>query len=195
MVKDTPIGSLRLDSLTSSARNAGTQVPDRAAPAREPVDCGDFGLRIAIDGTWYYRDSPIGRLPLVKLFASVLRRDEAGLYWLVTPAERGRIQVDDAPFVAVELDRRGEGRAQELIFRTNLDEIAIAGNDHPLRVAEGTEGGPRPYILVRNGLEARLARPVFYSLIELGVEERVGEEKFFGAWSRDQFFPLGRLEP
>ncbi len=192
MVKDTPIEPPRLAGVASRPRQRSTQVPGRPSPS-PPVDCGDLGMRIAADGTWYYRDSPIGRPALVKLFASVLRRDEAGLYWLVTPAERGRIQVEDAPFVAVELDRRGEGRCQELIFRTNLDDIAIADAAHPLRVA-GSESRPRPYILVRNGLEARLARPVFYRLVELGVEECVGEEKIFGAWSRNQFFPLGRLE-
>ena len=130
---------------------------------------------------------------MVKLFASVLQRDDAGLYWLVTPVERGRIQVEDAPFIAVELDVRGEGRAQELVFRTNLDEIVVADADHPLRVAE-MAGEPRPYLMVRNGLEARVARPVFYQLVELGREERVGVETMFGAWSRNRFFPLGKLD-
>ena len=151
-------------------------------------------MRIARDGTWFYQNSPIGRLPLVKLFATVLKRDEAGQYWLVTPAERGRIAVEDVPFVAVELDVAGSGRDQELIFRTNLDEIVIADGDHRLRVDEGGPGGPQPYIAVRNGLEARLARPVFYRLVELGREERVGDAMMFGAWSRQVFFPLGTVD-
>ncbi|HEY5211186.1 MAG TPA: DUF1285 domain-containing protein [Stellaceae bacterium] len=162
---------------------------------RIPLDCGDLGMRIARDGTWYYNGSPIGRVPLVKLFATVLRRDEAGGYWLITPAERGRIVVDDVPFIAVELDTRGEGHGQELIFRTNLDEIVTADDAHPLRVEMRIEGGPQPYLMIRNGLEARLARPVFYRLVELGAEERVGNEMVFGVWSKNAFFPLGTLDP
>jgi uncharacterized protein len=160
---------------------------------RLPVDCGDLGMRIARDGTWFYRNSPIGRLPLVKLFATVLRRDETGQYWLVTPAERGRIEVEDVPFIAVELDATGDGRAQELVFRTNLDEIVTADRDHPLRVEDRIAGGPQPYLGVRNGLEARLARPVFYRLVELGCEERIGDAVVFGAWSKQVFFPLGTI--
>jgi hypothetical protein len=170
---------------------------DAAAPGklpRIPVDCGDLGMRIARDGTWYYNNSPIGRLPLVKLFATVLRRDPAGVYWLVTPAERGRIAVEDVPFIAVELDARGEGREQELIFRTNLDDFVTADADHPLRVEIREPGGPHPYLSVRNGLEARLARSVFYRLVEFGCEERVGDAVMFGAWSKGTFFPLGSLE-
>ncbi|HLI13037.1 MAG TPA: DUF1285 domain-containing protein [Alphaproteobacteria bacterium] len=165
-----------------------------ASAAREPF-CGVFDIRIAADGTWHYRGSPIGRKELVKLFASVLRRDAAGDYWLVTPVERGRIRVDDAPFTAVELTADGEGSAQRLTFRTNLDEMVVAGKDHPLRVSHdpGT-GAPRPYILVRPGLEALVLRPVFYQLVELGVTlPRAGEENF-GVWSAGQFFPLGKLE-
>jgi uncharacterized protein len=162
-------------------------------PRRAPADCGDLGIRIGRDGTWHYRNSPIGRLPLVKLFASVLRRDEAGLYWLVTPAERGFIHVEDAPFLAVELDVRGEGAARELVFRTNLDDIVAADADHPLRVAyEGNE--PRPYLLVRNGLEARLTRSVFYQLVEHGREEEWGGRRMFGVWSRNHFFPLAQSD-
>jgi hypothetical protein len=117
-----------------------------------------------------YHDSPIRRLPLVKLFASVLRH-ENGEYWLVTPVERGRIEVEDAPFVAVEVKAEGEGEAQSLSFRTNLDEWVTAGPDHPIRVAfaAGT-GEPSPYIQVKGGLEALLARPVFYELAERAVK-------------------------
>ncbi|MGH6980955.1 MAG: DUF1285 domain-containing protein [Stellaceae bacterium] len=163
-------------------------------PPRLPVDCGDLGMRIARDGTWFYQNSPIGRLALVKLFATVLQRDKAGQYWLVTPAERGRIEVEDVPFVAVELDAKGDGQDQELIFRTNLDEIVIAGRDHGLRVDNRVAGGPQPYVAVRNGLEARLARPVFYRLVELGREERIGDAILFGVWSRQVFFPLGTID-
>jgi hypothetical protein len=159
------------------------------------IDCGDLEMRIARDGTWFYRGSPIARQPLVKLFGSVLRREPDGSYWLVTPAERGRIEVEDVPFLAVALTAEGEGRAQRLIFRTNLDEFVTAGPDNPLRVETAASGGPLPYILVRDGLEARLARPVFYELVELGTEERSGETAEFGVWSEGMFFRLGELGP
>jgi hypothetical protein len=134
-------------------------------------------------------------MPLVKLFASVLRRDDAGAYWLETPAERGRVTVEDAPFTAVELTVAGAGREQLLTFRTNLDDRLSAGVDHPLRVVtDDVTGAPSPYILVRAGLEARLTRSVFYELVELGREERVGQSTVFGVWSQAQFFPLGTLD-
>jgi hypothetical protein len=151
-------------------------------------------MRIARDGSWFYRGSPIGRLPLVKLFASVLRREADGRYWLVTPAERGRIEVDDVPFLAVAVTVEGEGHDQRLIFRTNLDEFVTAGPDNPLRVETAASGAPAPYILVRDGLEARLARPVFYELVELGTEELIGETTQFGVWSSGVFFQLGEPE-
>jgi uncharacterized protein len=134
-------------------------------------------------------------LPLVKLFASVLRREADGRYWLVTPAERGHIEVEDAPFLAVALTVEGEGRNQQLIFQTNLDEFVTAGADTPLRVETAADGEPAPYILVRDGLEARLARPVFYDLVELGTEERVGDAIQFGVWSQGMFFRLGEPGP
>jgi uncharacterized protein len=133
-------------------------------------------------------------MPLVKLFASVLHRAADGSYWLVTPAERGRIAVEDAPFLAVALTVEGEGREQRLIFRTNLDEIVTAGSEHPLRVASTAGGEPAPYILVRDGLEAKLTRAVFYELVELGVEERIDGGEF-GVWSTSVFFRLGELGP
>ena len=151
-------------------------------------------MRIGRDGTWYYRGSPINRLPLVKLFASVLRRDSDGSFWLVTPVERGRIVVDDAPFIAVAVDKQGSGRDQALIFRTNLDEIVTAGPGHPLRIDTAEDGTPAPYIMVRPGLEARLSRPVFYELVELGEEETIAGEQQFGVWSQGVFFRLGDPE-
>lgn len=175
----------------------GSYPPPSAATAgrRLPIDCGDLDMRIAADGTWFYRGSPIDRLPLVKLFASVLRREADGRYWLVTPAERGRITVDDAPFVAVELTAEGAGRKQSLIFRTNLDEIVTAGPEHPLRVETAASGAPRPYILVRPGtaapLEALIARAVFYELVDLATEENVAGAAYFGVWSGGRFFELG----
>lgn len=167
--------------------------PTRAkTPRRQPpVDHGDLDMRIGRDGTWYYRGSPINRLPLVKLFASVLRRDPDGGYSLVTPAERGRVAVEDAPFLAVALDRRGDGDRQELIFRTNLDEIVAAGPEHPIRVEVAASGEPAPYLLVRPGLEARLSRPVFYQLVDVADAAREAGAAGFGVWSGGAFFSLG----
>lgn len=185
---DKPAASKGLDQLAAKI------VPPAAGALRQPVDCGHFDITIARDGSWSYRGSPIGRIALVRLFSTVLRRESDGSFWLQTPVERGRITVEDAPFVAVELTRRGEGRQQELTFRTNLDDTVAADRDHPLRVVNHPLTGPSPYILVRNGLEARLNRPVFYELVELGREERVGDATLFGVWSKGEFFPLGRLE-
>jgi hypothetical protein len=176
----------------SAPGNSSANPPRRGRPPA--IELTDLDMRIARDGTWFYRGSPINRMPLVKLFASVLRREHDGLYWLVTPAERGRVTVEDAPFIAVAVDRQGEGRAQRLIFRTNLDEIVTADSDHPLRVETAADGTPAPYILVRPGLEARLARPVFYELVEWGQEELIAGESQFGVWSGGRFFRLGELD-
>jgi hypothetical protein len=155
--------------------------------------CGDFDIRIGRDGTWFYHGSPIGRKPLVRLFASVLRR-EGDDYLLVTPVERGRIVVDDAPFTAVELDVSGSGANQRLDFRTNLDDRVVAGPGHPIRVTHDADTAePSPYIEVRGGLEARIVRSVYYQLVDLGEERRVAGEDVFGVWSSGQFFSLGRL--
>jgi hypothetical protein len=185
--------------------NSSANPPPRGGP-RVPVELRELDMRIARDGTWFYRGSPINRPSLVKLFASVLRREDDGSYWLVTPAERGRVTVEDAPFIAVEVEVQGGdmqagttqdghmqagGRDQRLIFRSNLDEIVAAGRDHPLRVETAPDGTPSPYILMRPGIEARLARPVFYELAELGREEEIDGETKFGVWSDGVFFELG----
>ena len=153
---------------------------------RRPRLLGDLDMRIAADGSWLYQGTPIGRMPLVKLFASVLRREDDGQYWLVTPAERGRVLVEDAPFTAVEVTCSGRGAGQSLIFRTNLDENVALDEAHPLQ-CRGTGEAPRPYILVRDRLEARILRSVYYHLVELG--EQQGDR--FGVWSSGRFFPMG----
>ena len=153
--------------------------------------CGDFEMRIARDGTWFYRGTPIGRKALVKLFSTVLRREADGSFWLVTPVERGRIAVDDAPFTAVELDVSGTGRDQVLRFRTNVDDWVEAGPENPIRVETDPETGePSPYIEVRRGLEALLVRSVYYQLVEL-AEPDTADEARLGVWSRSVFFALG----
>jgi len=168
---------------------AAAAAPDKNAP---PRDCGHFDIHIDRNGSWFYRGTPINRASLVRLFSTVLERDTAGGYWLTTPVERGRITVEDAPFTAV--DRSGEGPEQELIFRTNVGDFVTADAAHPLRIeTDPASGAPSPYILVRNGLEARLLRPVFYALVELGREEWIGDSIQFGVWSKRTFFPLGPL--
>jgi hypothetical protein len=166
--------------------------PRTRSSSGQRTECGEFPIHISRDGTWWHEGSPIRRQPLVKLFASVLHRAEDGSFQLVTPAERGRITVEDAPFIAVELTVAGEGRDQVLTFRTNVDDSVSADEDHPIRVwTDKVTQAPNPYILVKPGLEARLTRAVFYQLVESGREERVGQATQFGVWSKGKFFPLG----
>jgi len=162
------------------------------ASVRLPPICGDFNMRIDRNGTWFYQGSPIGRLALVKLFSTVLRRDEAGDYWLTTPVENGRIEVEDAPFIAVEATIEGLERDRIIKFRTNVDDVVTLDAAHPLRVVEDAAGEPRPYIRVRGNLEARLARAVYYQLVDLG-ELAQEDSNLFGVWSSGQFFLLGTL--
>jgi hypothetical protein len=168
-------------------------------PRRVPVECGDLPFLIRRDGTWLYRGSPINRKELVCLFASVLRREEDGSFWLQTPAERGRIQVEDAPFIAVELDWADDGRQQVLSFRTNVDQVITAGPENPIRIAHDLlTCEPTPYLLVRPGagtwgIEARINRAVYYELVALAVPEWVGCRRMLGVWSGGKFFPLGEL--
>ena len=169
---------------------------DRVGSSARQQFCGEIDIRIGRDGTWFYHGSPIGRKPLVKLFASVLRRDDAGDYWLVTPAERGKIKVDEVPFTAVEVNAAGASESQSLTFRTNLDDEVTADAQHPIRIDYAADGRePRPYILVRDRLEARILRPAFYELVELAQMRRIGDDEVYGVWSREQFFPLGRRDP
>lgn len=173
-----------------------------AKPARVPTECGDLPFVIKRDGTWLYRGTPINRKELVCLFSSVLRREEDGSWWLQTPAERGRIEVEDAPFVAVELDWTGDGRHQVLSFRTNIDEVVTAGPEHPIRVSHDLiTCEPTPYLLVRPGaaahlaIEARINRATYYELVALAVPEWVGNKRLLGVWSQGKFFSLGELPP
>lgn len=135
-----------------------------------PEHCGDSAMRIARDGTWFHEGSPIGRPAMVRLFSTVLRREPDGSHVLVTPVEKLSIEVEDAPFLAVEVKSEGEGSARRLAFRLNTDEVVVAGPDHGLTVEED-EDGPRPYLQVRGGLRARLARPVYYELAEMALTE------------------------
>lgn len=157
-----------------------------------PPHCGHSDMRIAADGTWYHAGTPIGRLALVKLFSTVLRRELDGRYLLVTPVEKLDIDVEDAPFLAVEVTSDGEGQERQLAFRLLTDELVVAGPDHPLRIETGPEGEPRPYLHVRGaigqGLEARLVRSVFYELADLAIGERERSGGPLGLWSGGAFF-------
>ena len=155
--------------------------------------CGDIGLKIARDGTWYYQGSPIQRLPLVKLFASVLRREDDGRYYLVTPVEKVPIEVEGMPFVAVEMTQKGRGKGQVLTFRTNVDDVVTADASHPIGFEPGKLGGFTPFVIVRDGLAARLARPIYYDLAPLAVE--TGDKENAGVWSAGTFFPFPSPEP
>ncbi len=147
-------------------------------------------MRIAADGTWFYMGTPIGREAMVRLFASVLRRDADGETYLVTPVERVGITVDDAHFVAVEMEPQGHGASQVLTFRTNVGDIVAAGPEHRLRFTIDTEnGGVKPYILVRGRLEARVNRTVTYQMLDLGEEHAIDGVNWFGVWSGGEFFP------
>jgi hypothetical protein len=163
----------------------------RALPPVEkwnPALCGDIDMRIARDGTWFHQGTPIGRKELVRLFSTILRRDGDD-YVLVTPAEKMRIVVEDAPFMAVLLDVAGLGLGQTLTFTTNVGDQAVAGRGNPIRVeTDPVSLAPSPYVHVRRGLEARISRAVFYQLADLAV---AGEGGMVGVWSDGVFFPIG----
>lgn len=155
-----------------------------------PPFCGDLDMRIAGDGTWFYLGTPIGRPALVRLFASVLKREE-DQYFLVTPVEKVGIRVDDAPFHAVEMAADGESAQRTLTFRTNVDDLVRCDADHALRFeAEEGTGGLRPYLHVRSGLWARVTRALFFDLVEMGETRHVDGKELFGIASAGEFFPM-----
>lgn len=182
-----PPGGLEGLSLADIARLA----EEKKLPPVErwdPDHCGDSAMRIARDGTWYHEGSPIARAAMVRLFSTILRREPDGRHVLVTPVEKLDIEVEDAAFVAVELKSEGEGRERRLAFRLNTGDLVVAGPEHALRFEAG-EDGPHPYLEVRSGLEALVARPVYYELVELALAEGADPP---GVWSDGAFF---RLEP
>lgn len=167
----------------------------RPVQAWDPPFSGDIDMRIAADGTWFYQKTPVARERLVRLFASILRREADGCYYLVTPVEKCRITVDDAPFIAVAMEVEGAGRAQRLAFTTNVGDRVSVDGDHPFRFAAGPDAdGVKPYILVRDRLEALVARAVYYDLVELGTVEDTADGRWFGLWSAGSFFPMTPAE-
>ena len=153
-----------------------------------PAHCGDSDMRIAADGTWFHMGTPIGRPAMVKLFSTVLRREPDGSHVLVTPVEKLSIEVEDAPFVAVEAVTEGEGRDRGIALRLNTDELVLIGPEHPLRIATAADGTPRPYVHVRGGLEARINRPVFYQLADIALAEQEQNGGAPGLWSGGAWF-------
>lgn len=178
-----------LEALIARAARAGKGLPP--VERWNPPFCGDIDMEIARDGTWFYMGTPIGRAPLVQLFSTVLRKDEDGKTYLVTPVERVGIRVVDAPFIAVEVNVSGQGEDQVVTFRTNVGDVVEAGPEHPLRfVDEAETGGLKPYVLVRGRLEALVARPVMYELVGHGEEIVVDGTAMFALRSRGQVFPV-----
>lgn len=151
-----------------------------------PTHCGPSDMRIARDGTWFHQGSPIGRPAMVRLFSTILRREPDGNFVLVTPVEKLDIEVEDAPFVAVEMKTEGTGDQQRLAFRLNTGDLVAAGPHNGLRFVDA-EDGPRPYLHVRAGLEALVVRSVYYELADLALAE---EQEPPGLWSNGAFFPL-----
>lgn len=151
-----------------------------------PTHCGDSEMRIAADGSWFHQGSPITRAEMVRLFSTILRREPDGSHVLVTPVEKLSIVVDDAPFVAVEAKLSGEGEQSRIAFRLNTDEVIVADAEHPIRI-EGTPDAPRPYLRARGGMDALIARAVFYELVDRLV---AGPDGAQGLWSDGAFFPF-----
>lgn len=174
--------------LAALKREAGAS--DKAPPPVDewnPAHCGDIGMEILADGTWRHEGAPITREPLVRLFASILRKDADGETYLVTPAEKVRVRVEDAPFTAIRADRVGEGRAQTILFTTNVGEVVALDPAHPLRMRHGADGAPRPYVLVRGRLEARILRAPWCELAEWAELHDGG----CGVWSGGGWWELG----
>jgi uncharacterized protein len=189
---DQPLASLNM----SSDGNVVLEdlAPDIQELAKKPgrIMCGDIDMRIDPKATWIYRGSPIGRKEMVTLFSTVLHLDDFGQYWMITPAEMARINVEDAPFTALELITSGDGEDMSIEFRTNVDTVIPLDDEHPLKVLHDKETGePRPYITVRGKLDALIVRSVFYQLVEVGVEIDVDGETVLGVWSNGCFFPIG----
>ncbi|MEM7614853.1 MAG: DUF1285 domain-containing protein [Pseudomonadota bacterium] len=176
------------DRLALAARAAG----EKGLPPVhlwDPPFCGDLDMRIAVDGTWFYNGTPIGRKPLVRLFSSILKR-EGDDYFLVTPVEKVGITVEDAPFVAVDMTPSESSQGPVLVFTTHVGDVAQAGPEHPIRVTFAEDGTPRPYILIRGNLEALIDRKTFYRLVDQCDTAEVDGQTWFGVHSAGTFFPM-----
>lgn len=171
---------------------AGAQKGKPPVERWNPPYCGEIGMRIAADGTWHYQGSPIGRRPLVKLFASILRKDPER-FVLVTPVERVGVEVEDAPFLAVEMAVDGEGDARAITFRTNVDDLASVGSDNPLRFDRDERGGVKPYVRVRGDLWALVTRALMFDLVAMGEERVVAGARVYGVAAGGAFHVISSV--
>tara|TARA_R110002096_G_scaffold231346_3_gene421036 strand:+ start:226 stop:801 length:576 start_codon:yes stop_codon:yes gene_type:complete len=178
-----------MQSLLQAARSAGDGLPP--VERWHPEYCGEMDMVIKRDGSWWHEGKLITRQPLSRLFSTILRKDDDGVHYLVTPVEKIAIKVELAPFVAVRVDATGEGVGQSLIFTTNFGDLAEAGPDHPIDVRiDPVTGEPTPLVRIRGRLDALMSRPVFYELVELAVEH----EGVTGVWSGGVFFALEQTD-
>jgi hypothetical protein len=180
-----------LDGLTVAARNAAGNTGKGLPPVHlwNPPFCGDLDMRIASDGTWFYLGTPIGRPALVRLFSTILKRED-GKHFLVTPVEKVGIRVDDAPFLAVEMMTEQDEHGRRLSFRTNVDDWVPCDGDHRLRFEAGADGGLTPYLHVRADLWAKVTRALYYDLVDMGEERMVDSQAMFGVVSSGEFFAM-----
>jgi hypothetical protein len=197
MAKRRQTDTAGLDGIAAAVRGqSGAEGRKGPPPVHlwDPPFCGDLDIRIASDGTWFYMGSPIGRLPLVKLFASVIKR-EGDKYFLVTPVEKIGITVEDAPFLAVEMQSEPTSAGRRLHFRTNVDDWVACGPEHALRFEpEVSSGGLKPYLHIRRNLWAKVTRALFYDLVEMGEERDIGGVSMYGIDSDGTFFPMARAD-
>src|SRR6266566_4973032 len=186
-----------LEGLTAAARQAAddatrTNTTGRALPPVHlwnPPFCGDLDMRIASDGTWFYMGTPIGRPALVRLFSTILKRED-GKHFLVTPVEKVGIRVDDAPFLAVEMQKEADDRGRLLRFRTNVEDWVPCDSAHRLRFEMAADGGLTPYLHVRADLWAKVTRALYYDLVDMGEERMVDGQPMFGIESGGEFFAM-----
>ena len=190
-------GNQNLEGIAAAARDAANSSPGgRALPPVHlwnPPFCGDLDMRIAGDGTWFYMGTPIGRPALVRLFSTILKRED-GKHFLVTPVEKVGIRVEDAPFLAVEMLKENDGRGQLLRFRTNVDDWVACDAAHPLRFEAAADGGLTPYLHVRAELWAKVTRAIYYDLVDIGEERVVDGRAMFGIASSGAFFAMADAE-
>jgi uncharacterized protein len=200
MAKQGQTANQDLEGLTAAARHAA----DSAAKAKtgkglppvhlwNPPFCGDLDMRIANDGTWFYMGTPIGRPALVRLFSTILKRED-GKHFLVTPVEKVGIRVDDAPFLAVEMQKEKDGRGALLRFRTNVDDWVDCDSAHRLRFEMAADGGLTPYLHVRSDLWAKVTRALYYDLVDMGEERMIDGREMFGVASAGEFFAMADAE-
>jgi hypothetical protein len=181
-----------MQSLLKAAESTSSQTGYPPVERWEPDYCGEMDLVIRRDGSWWHEGARIGREKLIRLFSRIMRKDEDGHTYLVTPVEKIRITVEAAPFLGVRVDATGEGQDQRIAVLTNMDDAVVAGPDHPLRVELGPDGEPAPFVHIRGRLEALITRAAFYDLAELAVEgEGPDGEPVMGVWSNGAFFVLG----